>query len=101
MLRSVCLTYLTLLRSTTFRQFDVDQNGSLDQEEFRTGLTKLGVDMDDSQFGKFWGKVDPDGDGEVEYALFAKQLFSPQLQGGIDRALEGRDAKGTSRKHAG
>eukprot|EP00949_MAST-11_sp_MAST-11-sp1_P002809 g2809.t1 len=55
-----------------FSSFDLDGNGTVDIEEFRTGVHKMFPKMSEEDVELFFRRFDRDGDGEIEYHEFAK-----------------------------
>eukprot|EP01028_Stygiella_incarcerata_P005960 TRINITY_DN2459_c0_g1_i1.p1 TRINITY_DN2459_c0_g1~~TRINITY_DN2459_c0_g1_i1.p1 ORF type:complete len:1822 (-),score=519.58 TRINITY_DN2459_c0_g1_i1:603-6068(-) len=57
-----------------FREFDVNHDGILTMNEFRTGLSRLGVDMSDDKFKVLARVADADGNGEIDYGEFVRVM---------------------------
>ena len=49
--------------AAVFRSFDRDKSGSVDVDEFRSGLSSLGVFLQPAEFTKLMQMVDADGRG--------------------------------------
>jgi Ca2+-binding EF-hand superfamily protein len=58
-----------------FREIDEDGTGTLNREELKAGLNKLGCRLSQGQFAALWDHFDPDGDGEVQYVEFIFGFF--------------------------
>ena len=63
-----------------FRGFDEDSSGSVDYREFRTGLMKIGVPLNDKEFDMLIAEVDNDGGGEIDYNEFAEDMKENDAQ---------------------
>eukprot|EP01043_Picozoa_sp_COSAG02_P017913 COSAG02_NODE_823_length_16754_cov_69.933353_6_plen_1425_part_00 len=59
---------------TLFRMFDADKSGTVDTQEFRTGLRYINVELSDREFSELLDMVDADGGGQIDYTEFAKNL---------------------------
>eukprot|EP01047_Picozoa_sp_COSAG01_P080802 COSAG01_NODE_15854_length_1292_cov_0.897737_1_plen_374_part_00 len=57
-----------------FRNFDADKSGSLDYSEFRRGLERLGVALNDKEFGILMQELDNDGGGTIDYNEFVEDM---------------------------
>eukprot|EP00240_Pyramimonas_obovata_P001075 CAMPEP_0118927436 /NCGR_PEP_ID=MMETSP1169-20130426/4905_1 /TAXON_ID=36882 /ORGANISM="Pyramimonas obovata, Strain CCMP722" /LENGTH=469 /DNA_ID=CAMNT_0006869193 /DNA_START=293 /DNA_END=1699 /DNA_ORIENTATION=+ len=57
-----------------FRRFDVDKNGSISREEFKTALGALNAGLTPNQIDRFTTQVDADGSDNIEYEEFAKMF---------------------------
>ena len=57
-----------------FKGFDADNDGSVDEEEFRRGLAELGMSFDDAQMAEVMAFFDEDGSGEIEYVELAARM---------------------------
>ena len=57
-----------------FRAFDTDYSGTVDHGEFRRGLSSLGLALDDDEFELVVNTFDKDGDGEIDYEEFDRQI---------------------------
>lgn len=55
----------------TFQQFDRDQNGRIDLQEFRELLTALDARVDDSASQIGFESIDSDGSGTIDFDEFA------------------------------
>lgn len=53
-----------------FERLDTDGNGTISKEELKSGLSELGMNIDDSKIDSFFSMVDIDGDGEISYPEF-------------------------------
>ncbi|CAM9129165.1 unnamed protein product [Discosporangium mesarthrocarpum] len=60
--------------ASTFRQFDVDNSGEIDREEFRTGMRAMNKvfasPLTDDQIDMIMDALDTDGDGSLTYKEF-------------------------------
>ena len=54
----------------TFRRFDSDGNGSVDEHEMRKGLESMGIDLTKAQIQGLFAVVDENGDGSIDYKEF-------------------------------
>ena len=50
-----------------FRNFDEDKSGSVDYDEFRKGLSHLGINLSDGEFKTLLDIVDNDSSGTIDY----------------------------------
>ena len=55
-----------------WKSVDVDGGGTLDREELRQVLTKMGKNLTDEQLDSTMKQVDEDGSGEVEFEEFSR-----------------------------
>ena len=53
-----------------FRQFDDDNSGELDLDEFRAAVLSLGIELTSGQFRELINKVDADGSGQIDQKEF-------------------------------
>lgn len=53
-----------------FQAMDRDNSGSVDTEEFREALERMGLGVTESQMDQLVAELDTDGDGEISYAEF-------------------------------
>ena len=53
-----------------FAAFDEDGGGTIDKEEFRKGLQKIGVQMSESEIDLVWPFFDMDGSGDISLKEF-------------------------------
>jgi Ca2+-binding EF-hand superfamily protein len=67
---------------TLFRKFDIDNNGTIDFEEFKFGLLFLlekndsnKKNLNDSQIKKLFDMIDTDGNGDIDYNEFLNAFF--------------------------
>ena len=60
--------------SVLFRNFDVDNSGSVDVDELSQGLKKIGISLTDDDFRSLLSYVDPDGMGEIEIQTLVHRL---------------------------
>ena len=57
-----------------FRNFDEDKSGSVDYDEFRKGLSHLGINLSDGEFKTLLDIVDNDSSGTIDYNEFVEDL---------------------------
>ena len=57
-----------------FDKFDVDHNGDLSIDEFKTALTSLGIVLDDKELHNMMNLLDKTGDGKINVAEFGSIL---------------------------
>jgi len=73
-----------------FRSYDDDKSGSIGKSEFRRLLTRYCIYMDDHEFERFFARVDPSGEGEVDYqefiAYFGKNMYGSE-NGGVGASM--------------
>merc|ERR1712048_713191 len=53
-----------------FDEFDTDKGGSIDENELRAALTKLGRNLDEHEANKIFREIDVDGNGEIDFEEF-------------------------------
>jgi Ca2+-binding EF-hand superfamily protein len=58
--------------SDTFLDMDLQQHGSLSYVELRQGLDRIGVHLENDDFGLLINQLDKNGDGRVEFDEFAR-----------------------------
>lgn len=61
-----------------FREFDTNNNGLLDREEFQRGLNSFGCDVSEDQLFAVFRDVDADGSGVIDFREFATWLHPPE-----------------------
>ena len=59
---------------TAFQAFDRNGDGTIDPQEFRTGLNQLGLRLSNQQIEDTIRMMDPSGRGKIEYREFAKRF---------------------------
>jgi Ca2+-binding EF-hand superfamily protein len=57
-----------------FLEFDTDGGGTVDRDEFREGLARLGVKLTGPEFEACWQYADPRGEGELSMDYFVNGL---------------------------
>ncbi|CAD7930396.1 unnamed protein product [Amoebophrya sp. A25] len=64
---------------SAFRLFDEDNDGALNQREFKKGLESCGIDLPPNQIRKLWHMCDEDNSGLINYREFARKFskFKP------------------------
>ena len=72
-----------------FRNFDTDNSGTVDYEELKVGLEKVGLYLRESEFLELIDLVDPHGAGEIEikdldHALKGKEVHEQAFKQGQD-----------------
>ena len=67
----------------TFNEIDSDGSGSIDRDEVREMLTKLGKSSSDAMLEKAMSMMDPDGDGLITFDEFRR--FWGEDGSGVDR----------------
>ncbi|KAI8514255.1 PREDICTED: calmodulin-like [Branchiostoma belcheri] len=63
-----------------FELFDKDGNGSIDLEELRTVMTKLGQNPTNSELRDMINEVDTDGDGTIDFTEFLTMMTQQMKQ---------------------
>ena len=58
-----------------FRNFDTNQNGTLNQRELQGLVSKLGVHMDDHELEALFQRLDENKNGCLEFEEFAKLVL--------------------------
>jgi Ca2+-binding EF-hand superfamily protein len=76
-----------------FRNFDENKDGTLDPREFRTGLSRCGIELSDNKFEELLDFVDEDGSGEIDYYEFATKLTKN------DHTIDGVDLPSPTNKN--
>ena len=59
----------------TFRDIDINQDGTLQPNEFRAALKLHGMVMKDEAFQMLWSDFDVDGDGSITYVEFVRRYI--------------------------
>ncbi|GMH56135.1 hypothetical protein TL16_g02065 [Triparma laevis f. inornata] len=59
----------------TFRDIDINQDGTLQPNEFRAALKLHGMTMKDEAFELLWSDFDEDGDGSITYVEFVQRYI--------------------------
>ena len=59
-----------------FRDWDADQNGSIDRKEFQTSMLALGIKATKEQLDGVFDRWDSDGNGAIDYDEFTKILLA-------------------------
>lgn len=75
---------------TVFLEVDVDRGGSLDKEEVRAMVQKVGLDLVDEELDAAMADMDPSGDGEVDFFEFTAWWF-----GGSELSIKVKSASNT------
>lgn len=61
-----------------FKYFDVDDSGSLDYDEWKKGLEKMGVTLSsEDDLKALFEHYDTDKSGNIDYKEFAEAIFHP------------------------
>jgi Ca2+-binding EF-hand superfamily protein len=60
--------------SKLFDEFDTDGGGTLDRNEFKEGLQRIGVKLSGPEFEACWQYADPRGEGELSREYFVSGL---------------------------
>jgi len=55
-----------------FLMLDIDQGGSIEEDELRTGLTSVGQDPSEEEMARIMKEVDEDESGEIDLAEFVE-----------------------------
>lgn len=64
----------------TFRDIDVNQDGTLQPSEFRECLRIHGMQLSDQNFDTLWREFDVDGDGSITYKEFVRKYITKKDQ---------------------
>ena len=64
---------------------DRDGDGSLDRQEIRDALTRLGCGLPERSMTAFLNEIDVDGSGDVDYQEFAQALGLPFDKDDLDK----------------
>ena len=67
---------------TAFQAFDRDGDGTISPQEFRSGMTQLGLRLSNQQIEDTIRMMDPSGRGKIEYREFARRLSAGGGSGG-------------------
>jgi Ca2+-binding EF-hand superfamily protein len=59
-----------------FEACDINNDGKVSREEFKTTLKELGCNMNNRQQAALFAFLDPNGDGDVDYGEFAWAFFN-------------------------
>jgi len=79
-----------------FRSVDADKNGSLSPRELRCMLTRLGIQVSDSEFRKFLDKYDDVlQDGKIDFQEFASKFGGRNSLSGIGKGYKSPMRTGT------
>ena len=62
-------------------KFDVDRNGTLDEDEVKEVIAEIGIQMTDDELKAFFKQIDTDQSGSVSQEEFARAFFSAALGG--------------------
>uniref|UniRef100_B3P463 GG17096 n=2 Tax=Drosophila erecta TaxID=7220 RepID=B3P463_DROER len=83
--------------SRSFRVMDDDGSKSLSPEEFKKGVTDIGLDLSDSEIDEMFSSFDTDGSGNINMTEFLVKLRPPMNNsrvGIIEKAFDKMDANG-------
>ena len=71
--RRVCNKLETKCKNmrTVFRKFDENSDGTISHHELRKGLTQVGIELNDGEFGELLDTLDEDNSNEIDYNEFA------------------------------
>lgn len=79
-----------------FRAADADKNGSLSPRELRCMLTRLGIQVSDSEFRKFLDKYDDVvQDGKIDFQEFSSKFGGRNSLSGIGKGYKSATRSGT------
>eukprot|EP00505_MAST-04D_sp_SCG-Rhode-Island_P001078 Stramenopile-MAST_4_protein_1078 len=83
-----------------FRELDESGDGSLDIEEFRIALEKLGVTLTHGELSQVMLVIDPDGSGQVNIGEFAWTYYNRRklLHGGASGSKHYREEQARARQ---
>ena len=83
-----------------FRELDESGDGSLDIEEFRIALEKLGVTLTHAELSQVMLVIDPDGSGQVNIGEFAWTYYNRRklLHGGASGSKHYREEQARARQ---
>jgi hypothetical protein len=71
------------LYKEVFDTVDFASGGSIGKQEMLLGLKIAGMNLNEEDFSKLWGKLDRDGSGNIEFVEFLQfMLFLKKLVGG-------------------
>jgi len=74
-----------LIRS--FKYFDLNNNGSIEPEEFAKAIEKIGIMIPTKQdLDSLFGIYDVDQSGSIEYKEFTSKVLNKEVQGGAQSA---------------
>ncbi|KAL7670614.1 hypothetical protein ACOME3_005548 [Neoechinorhynchus agilis] len=62
-----------------FEQLDTDKSKKLDKHEVKSGLEKMGVKIPDDKFEHFFGIIDTDKSGHIDFREFAKVVHIAKI----------------------
>ena len=62
----------------SFKDMDLNGNGTLCRSELRDALWKLDIDMDDDEFEEMFTAIDTDNSREIDFSEFKKYMMSGQ-----------------------
>eukprot|EP00099_Drosophila_melanogaster_P028313 NP_731744.1 uncharacterized protein Dmel_CG31345 [Drosophila melanogaster] len=83
--------------SRSFRVMDDDGSKSLSPEEFKKGVTDIGLDLTDSEIDEMFSRFDTDGSGNINMTEFLVKLRPPMNNSRIsiiEKAFDKMDANG-------
>lgn len=64
-----------------FLKLNFNRDGKADVKELRLGLARMGVNLNRKEFDAFTGRIDLDGNGEIDYTEFAKAMSQDERRG--------------------
>ncbi|EDW81718.2 uncharacterized protein Dwil_GK10864, isoform A [Drosophila willistoni] len=83
--------------SRAFRVMDTDGSKALNKEEFKSGITEMGLDLKDSEIDNMFANFDTDGNGSINMTEFLVKLRPPMNKcrlNIIDKAFKKMDRNG-------
>ena len=57
-----------------FELMDKDGDGTLDEDEFKNAMNRLGVGLSEGQLAKVMAAIDTDGEGSIDYTEFVERV---------------------------